>query len=210
MRLRITLMLLGAILVTTTFTFPLWQPLFEATTEAELLPGLLPDIQAAYAALPLDQQRALSALLAEDQQAAALLIAAAVAPDTLVSPEDQELPSVTAATRSQRGQFRRIDSLRYAEGRVVIYEWPDNRKLVSLEGFSAARGPDLRVILSASPNPQTPEEVQLNNVDLELGPLKGNIGSQHFELPPDVDLSRYASVVIFSPLTNLVFSSAPL
>ena len=210
MRLRILLMLLGAMLVMITFTFPLWQPLLQTTTEAELLPGLPPDIQAAYAALPRDQQRALSAFLAEDQQVAALLIAAAAAPDTLVSPEDQELPSVAAATRSQRGQFRRIDSLRYAEGRVVIYEWPDNRKLVRLEGFSAARGPDLRVILSASSNPQTPEEVQLNNVDLELGPLKGNIGSQHFELPPDIDLSRYASVVIFSPLTNLVFSSAPL
>lgn len=210
MRLRILLMLLGALLVALTFTFPLWQSLLETTAEAEILPGLPSDIQAAYAALPADQQRALSVFLAEDQQVAALLIAAAAAPDIVVDQEDQELPSVTAATRSQRGQFRRIDPLRWAEGRVIVYEWPDGRKLVRLEGFTAARGPDLRVVLSASPNPQTPADVQLNNLDLELGPLKGNIGSQHFELPPDIDLARYASVVIFSPPTNLVFSSAPL
>jgi hypothetical protein len=210
MRLRVLLVLLGAFLVVATFTFPLWQPLLTTTAVEEMLPGLPPDIQAAYGALPPDQQTALAPILAEDPALASLLIAAAAAPDTPVSEADQELPSVAAATRSQGGQFRRIDPLRWAEGRVVVYQWPDNRKLVRLDEFISARGPDLRVVLSASPNPQTPEDVRLNNLDLELGPLKGNIGSQQFELSPDIDLAQYASVVIFSPLANLVFSSAPL
>lgn len=203
-------MLVGALLVVATFTFPLWQPLLQTAAVEEALPGLPPDIQAAYLTLPADQQAALATLLAQDPATAAALIAAAALPDTVVSAADQELPAVTAATRTQGGAFRRIDALRWAEGSVEVYEWPDGRKLVRLANFSAARGPDLRVVLSAAANPLTPEDVQLNNLDLELGPLKGNIGSQHFELPPDVDLSPYASVVIFSPSANLVFSSAPL
>jgi hypothetical protein len=210
MRLRVFFMMLGALLVVATFTFPLWQPLFQTAAVQETLPGLSPDIQTAYAALPADQQAALAVFLADDPQTAAALIAAAALPDTVLSEEDQALPSVTAATRTQGGAFRRLDALRWATGSVDVYQWPDNRKLVRLEEFAAARGPDLRVVLSAAPNPQTPEEMQLNNLDLELGPLKGNIGSQQFELPPDIDLTQYASVVIFSPLVNLVFSSAPL
>lgn len=203
-------MIIGALLVVATFTFPLWQPLLQTAAVEEALPGLPPDIQAAYLTLPPDQQAALANLLANDPPTAAALIAAAALPDTVVSETDQALPAVAAATRTVGGAFRRIDALRWAAGSVEVYEWPDGRKLVRLADFSAARGPDLRAVLSASANPQTPEEVQLSNLDLELGPLKGNIGSQQFELPPDVDLSQYASVVIFSPAVNLVFSSAPL
>ncbi len=40
--------------------------------------------------------------------------------------------------------------------------------------------------------------------------LKGNVGSQNYDLPADVDLSRFRSVVIYCKQFSVVFSSAEL
>ena len=87
---------------------------------------------------------------------------------------------------------------------------PDNRKILSFGDFLAASGPDLRVVLSASDAPRTREEVELGNLELELGPLKGTAGSQTYEIPPEVDLSLYNSVVIYCQEFHVVFSTATI
>jgi hypothetical protein len=40
--------------------------------------------------------------------------------------------------------------------------------------------------------------------------LKGNIGSQNYEIPADVDVSQYQSVVIYCMPFHVVFSTATL
>jgi hypothetical protein len=87
---------------------------------------------------------------------------------------------------------------------------PDNSKLLRLEDFSVTNGPDLRVVLSASAAPLTREEVELSDLDLELGGLRGTVGSQNYEIAPEVNINQYNSVVIYSGTYNVVFSTATL
>jgi hypothetical protein len=45
---------------------------------------------------------------------------------------------------------------------------------------------------------------------VELGPLKGNIGDQNYELPASVDLERYRAVTIWCKRFSVNFATAPL
>ena len=108
------------------------------------------------------------------------------------------------------GTFERIDAVHWAQGDVTIYQLPDNRKILAFDNFLAANGPDLRVLLSASEAPRTREEVELGNLELELGSLKGTAGNQTYEIPPEVDLSLYNSVVIYCQAFHVVFSTATI
>jgi len=44
----------------------------------------------------------------------------------------------------------------------------------------------------------------------DLGPLKGNIGDQNYDLPADLDLSDFKSVVIWCQPFRVPFNAAPL
>jgi hypothetical protein len=146
----------------------------------------------------------------EDPQMAVAMIEAALQPPTTVESEGQSQTIPDATVNIADGTFSRIDPVHWAQGDVIIYQLPDNRKLMSFDNFLAANGPDLRVVLSASEAPRTREEVQLSNLNLELGPLKGTVGSQTYEIPPEVDLSLYNSVVIYCQAFHVVFSTATI
>ena len=64
-------------------------------------------------------------------------------------------------------------------------------------------GPDLRVYLA----PGDGSDVD-DNVD--LGGLKGNIGTQQYAIPSDTDLGRYTAVVIWCRAFSVNFGSAVL
>lgn len=211
MRFRIFLILLGAVAVVATFTFPLWQPLFTATGVAEdRLPGLAPELQTAFQILPADQQAAYLSIVDADMQMGINLIRAALSPDQAVSEADQAMPELMAPVAVASGGFRQINVIQGGEGTATIYETADNRKVLRFENFRVTNGPELHVVLSANPAPATLEEVQLNDLDLELGLLKGNLGSQNYEIPAETDLSLYNSVVIICRRYGMVFSTAPI
>ncbi|MEM7336152.1 MAG: DM13 domain-containing protein, partial [Chloroflexota bacterium] len=58
------------------------------------------------------------------------------------------------------------------------------------------------------PNPLTRDEVGTDYID--LGSLKGNMGNQNYEIPADVDLSQFQSIVIYCQPFHVVFSTATL
>ena len=45
---------------------------------------------------------------------------------------------------------------------------------------------------------------------VDLGDLKGNIGEQNYEIPPDVDLERFDTVVIWCVRFGVAFAAADL
>ena len=45
---------------------------------------------------------------------------------------------------------------------------------------------------------------------LDLGPLKGNIGSQNYELPPGYQVPEEMTMVIYCVPFNVVFTTAEL
>jgi hypothetical protein len=119
------------------------------------------------------------------------------------------------------GTFSEIDALRGAEGTASIYEisridGAEVRRFVYFESafeqtFTIINGPDLYVYLSQAQNPITAEEMLAGSEGaVEVSILKGNIGQQYYELPNNVDLTRYNSVVIYSKQFELIYSVAPL
>jgi hypothetical protein len=95
-----------------------------------------------------------------------------------------------------------------ADGKATIYRLEDGKPLLRLEEFSTTNGPDLFVVLSSSANPD--QDGLKNGAYVQLDALKGNVGNQNYELPADVDLSQYKSVVIWCRTFNIVFGYATL
>jgi len=209
MRFRLFLILIGAVLIAATYSFPLWQPLLVNTVVDEPFPGLPDNLQAAFAALPPEQQSSFLDMAAEDPDMAVAMAAAALEPPTTVQ-ETGDMPEMETATIITGGEFSRVDAVHWAQGTATIYELPDQQKILRLEDFTAANGPDLRVVLSAGEEPRSREEVERGNLNLELGRLKGNIGNQNYEIPPETDLSLYNSVVIYCQAFHVVFSTAAI
>jgi len=77
-----------------------------------------------------------------------------------------------------------------------------------IEDLDTDNGPDLYVYLTAS-GAEGPESA-FDDDFVDLGPLKGNIGNQNYELPPDVDLSHYRTVVIWCDRFDSAFGAADL
>lgn len=96
-----------------------------------------------------------------------------------------------------------------SEGQATIYQLADGSNILRLQEFSVDNGPDLHVYLvPVDPVPDTVGSEIPGYFD--LGKLKGNIGDQNYELPADLDLSQYKSVVIWCQPFRVPFSAAPL
>jgi hypothetical protein len=139
----------------------------------------------------------------------------AAAADSMAKPEDAaaetaaEPAAPTEPVALSVGNFTRIDSLHAAEGTATIYQLPDGSHLLRLEEFNATNGPDLFIGLSGHPEPRDSAELHDQGY-FELERLKGNQGNQNYEIPADLDLSQYQSVVIYCKAFSVVFSTAEL
>jgi len=102
------------------------------------------------------------------------------------------------------GTFRDADSFHRGSGTAVIYELSDGRRIVRFENFTVTNGPALSVYLVKS----TSGDVAAGYVN--LGKLKGNMGNQNYEIPADVDLKEYGSIVIWCVPFGVTFSVASL
>ncbi len=212
-RVRFFVIALGALCVAATFTFPQWQQFIMPPAQVEtieVLSGVQPALQPTFEALPAEQQATYRRLAAENQNAATLMINSALGAPTVVPDEEQALPSMSGPVIIARGEFGRIDEVRWASGTLVVYEQADDSKVVRFEGFNAVNGPDLRVMMTARSAEALAINPSLGIADVDLGPLKGNVGDQNYTLPPDVDVSSYRNVVIVSSTLNVVYSIAPL
>lgn len=195
-----------------TYTFPYWQPLVaNRTRDDEISLGLPPEQEALFRALPPNQRQAYLELAEDNLEIAQQMALAALSPPTEIPEDEQEMPSMIDADIVASGEFMRINPIRWARGTATIFETPDgNVRILRLEDFESANGPELHVVLSASPNPMSQSEVELNDLKLDLGALQGNIGSQNYDIPLDLDLEQFNSVVIYSESLKMVFSAAPL
>jgi len=213
MRLRIFLILLGAVLVAAAFTFPMWQPLVQDQSAApvEVFPGLAPQYQTEFLSLPQEQQRAYQALAEQDRDKAVAMITAALAPRIPLPEEDQAMPEMNAPITIASGTFQNIDAVRWGQGTVNVYQEADNKLKMRFEDFSAPNGPDLNVYLAVTNEPKTFAQMSANGVDaVELEPLKTTVGSQNYDLPDNLDFTLYHSVVIYSPSLDMIYTYAPL
>ena len=90
---------------------------------------------------------------------------------------------------------------------VVVLE--DGTRYLRLEDLETSNGPDLRVILTDQPLSDD-WQVWDDGESVDLGPLKGNIGSSNYEIPASVDLGDFQTAVIWCRRFRVGFAVAPL
>ena len=121
-------------------------------------------------------------------------------------------PPVTAAPAPQivtlaEGSF--IPLGRYSgEGAALVLNDGSEQRFLRFENFSTDNGPDLRVYLANSD--ATADQGTFDDDFVDLGELRGNIGDQNYEIPPDVDLSVYDTVVVWCVRFSTGFTAADL
>lgn len=127
---------------------------------------------------------------------------------------DGSRPPATAATpplepvELAAGVLRGIQGHDVRAGRAVVLELPDGTRFLRLEDLDAENGPDLKVYLSAEPHDG--RDAAHDDDYVNLGGLKGNIGSSNYEIPPEVDLAHHATAVIWCERFSVGFAVAPL
>lgn len=140
----------------------------------------------------------------DDDVAAALHEPAPTAPPSTEG--GASAPTTTAAPGpvvEARGTFVEQGGHTIDGGDAVVVRQPDGSRLLVLEELNSQNGPDLQLYLSPSAE---------GNVDggTRLAPLKGNIGTQTYELPADVDLAARPHVVIWCERFASPFGTASL
>lgn len=136
-------------------------------------------------------------------EARVMAAAAAVMADDVMA---EAMPAAGEWQLVTQGTFSGTDALHQGQGTASVFQLGDQRVL-RFEDFEVTNGPDLHVILSTNPNPTGQDDL---GDYIDLGQLKGNVGNQNYELPADLDLSLYQSVIIYCVPFHVLFAVAPL
>jgi hypothetical protein len=97
----------------------------------------------------------------------------------------------------------------HASGRAIVVELADGRRFLRLEDLETSNGPDLRVYLTDQPLSED-WFVWDDGAFVDLGALKGNVGSSNYEIAADLDLSRFRTAVVWCRRFTVGFGVAPL
>jgi hypothetical protein len=141
--------------------------------------------------------------------AGAVFVAVWFEPQKLVLDErvTEALPTASASP-SVLSQSMLGDRAHHASGTVRVLRVADGARVLRLEGLDVENGPDLHVSLAAA-GPDAPNDAYDSGY-VSLGRLKGNKGDQTYAVPDAVDLSRFASVVIWCKRFSVAFGTAPI
>lgn len=119
--------------------------------------------------------------------------------------------SATAAPTEPKlllsGEFHAVEH--HGTGMAAIYQLPDGKRVLRLENLDVLNGPDLYVWLAGAADANDNQTI-LDGGYFEVAPLKGNTGNQNYELPADLDLSKYHSVTIWCRQFSVNFATASL
>ena len=175
---------------------------------SEAFPGLTDAQREAVANMPEDQKQALIDMAMSTRKMVEDTAVAQISDDQVVPAAEQAMPPEMPAepTVLALGSFIDIDPIHGAEGSATIYELPDGARVLRFEDFRSKNGPDLHVYLSTEAPTST--FAGLGADEIHLGALKGNVGNQNYDIPADIDLSKYRSVVIYCVPFRVVFSTA--
>lgn len=95
------------------------------------------------------------------------------------------------------------------KGLATIYQFADGKRVLRFTEFETSNGPDVHIYLGVAAD-ATDNETVTKAGFFPLGPIKGNIGDQNSDIPPEVDLNKYHSVTIWCRRFSVNFATAPL
>ena len=105
------------------------------------------------------------------------------------------------------GQFHSVSH--ETKGTATIHDLGGGHRVLRLTDFATSNGPDVRVYLVAAADAKDNETVTKAGF-VELGELKGNEGDQNYDVPADLDLTKYRAVTIWCRRFGVNFATAPL
>lgn len=160
--------------------------------------------------------RAARAVIPEGMTPQEVEVQMGVAAATDAPKVEEAMPAMAGMTSSEvtnavkaAGSFTGADRFHQGEGTATIFELGPGERILRFEEFRVTNGPDLRVLLVNTPNPEGHSDLDDAGY-VELGKLKGNVGSQNYAIPDTVSLSDVESVVIYCKPFRVVFSVATL
>lgn len=123
-----------------------------------------------------------------------------------------------SAERSTPGRLEVVAAGRFVShehtttGRVRVLELDDGTRVLRIEGLATSNGPDLRVWLSDAEvvDGRAGWFVFDDGRHVDLGALRGNLGSQNYPVPAQVDLDELQSVSIWCRRFHVSFGAAEL
>jgi hypothetical protein len=97
-------------------------------------------------------------------------------------------------------------------GTVQLLALPDGSRVLRLENLRTSNGPLLKVFVTDAPvlAGEAGWFVFDDGRHVDLGELKGNIGSSNYAVPADVDLTGLDSVSVWCDRFNVSFGAATL
>src|SRR5690606_28222149 len=131
------------------------------------------------------------------------------APSMAAESDGDQPPAPTVASEPRellRGELVSRDH--GTSGSVRFLELADGSRVLRIEDLDTDNGPDLYLYLST--NAADGDEGAFDDDFLSLGGLKGNLGDQNYEVPADVDVARFRSVVIWCDRFDSAFGAADL
>jgi len=128
--------------------------------------------------------------------------------ESFPAPAAQQTPSVPGALMHlSQGHFHGVAHA--TQGLATMYQLPDGTRALRLTEFATSNGPDVQVYLVATMD-ATDHETVTHAGFIPLGALKGTSGDQNYEVPANVDLSKYQAVTIWCRRFGVNFGTAPL
>ena len=177
-------------------------PLFSETTVDEPLPIALNKVQegltyVAFVQMDDSERSKLVEKMAEKTRG--MIMKEAEKSSTTVSEDMNEIVKDGSPTVSKIGEFRGLAG-HQASGKAELVLVGD-AKFLRFEDFQVTNGPDLRVYIT--------KEGDVKD-GIHLDKLKGSKGNQNYELPEDIDVDEYDTVVIYCQPFGVYFADAKL
>lgn len=150
--------------------------------------------------------------MSEDELAkvtADVMDAAAKMPDKEMEEEMPEMADDAQPVAVAQGQFRDADDFHQGSGTATLYRLPDGTHLLRFEDFRVTNGPQLHVLLANHAEPANRNDLEAAGY-VDLGALKGNVGSQNYEIGANIAVDGVQSIVIYCKPFHVVFSTATL
>ncbi|HEV2875877.1 MAG TPA: DM13 domain-containing protein [Nitrososphaeraceae archaeon] len=122
--------------------------------------------------------------------------------------QQQQPLNITALTNNTTPNILRTgsfvgagDGIHNAEGMAKVIPLQDGSNILRLENLRVTNGPDLYVYLATDKSASD---------FVSLGKLKANNGNQNYNIPSEIDLTKYDTVIIWCRPFSVLFGSAEL
>jgi hypothetical protein len=119
-----------------------------------------------------------------------------------------DAPAIGEVVTLIEGSF--VDRSHPGSGVAKVLNDGSEQRFLRFEDFETDNGPDLFVYLTRADAAADSGAFGVDGDFVNLGRLKGNVGEQNYEIPVDVDLGEFDTVVVWCDRFSVAFTAADL